>query len=278
MRGSAAAANGAAAAMEETQLDAGLAGDDVQIAMGAEDLPGAGQHAAVFVGVGVAQHDFLPVVPGGHQLAIVGAAHSSRQTAGPCAGLQWIRRAAPASGRDRGPSPRPDAAEARETDDGENVVHARGAADDVLANRFRRAAVLDLGDHAEGFKHAGRLQTAVGNDSAMVSAMASCSAVACRRVLADIERVQVQAEGADLQNQRIDKSARDAQAALAASEARSVSRSSMSSSTSNRPAAPGQMLLSLGERVGRYGERCGGGPGCSIVRRTRALTQMMKRR
>ena len=41
MRGPAAAAHRAAAAVEEAQLDAGLARHDVQIAMGAEDLPGA---------------------------------------------------------------------------------------------------------------------------------------------------------------------------------------------------------------------------------------------
>ncbi len=74
MRGPATAADGAAAAVEEAQLDAGLARHHVQIAMRAEDLPGAGEHAAVFVGVGVAEHDLLPVVPGGEQLAIVGAA------------------------------------------------------------------------------------------------------------------------------------------------------------------------------------------------------------
>ena len=40
MRGSAAAAHRAAAAVEEAQLDAGLARHNVQVAMGAEDLPG----------------------------------------------------------------------------------------------------------------------------------------------------------------------------------------------------------------------------------------------
>jgi hypothetical protein len=51
------------AAVKEAQLHAGFARHHVQVAMRAEDLPGAGQHAAVFVGVGVAQHHLLPVVP-----------------------------------------------------------------------------------------------------------------------------------------------------------------------------------------------------------------------
>jgi hypothetical protein len=43
------------------------------------------------------------------------------------------------------------------------------------------------------------------------------------RVLADVERVQMEAEGAHLQNERIDERARDAHPRLAASEARSTS-------------------------------------------------------
>ena len=42
----------------------------MQRAMRAIDLPGAGQHAAVFVRVRVAQHQLLRIVPGGQQLAI----------------------------------------------------------------------------------------------------------------------------------------------------------------------------------------------------------------
>ena len=51
------------------------------------------------------------------------------------------------------------------------------------------------------------------------------------RVLADVERVQMKAEGADLQNERIDEGAGDAQSAIGGSEARKVSRSSRNSST-----------------------------------------------
>ena len=48
-------------------------------------------------------------------------------------------------------------------------------------------------------------------------------------VLADVERVQMEAEGAHLQDERIDEGARDADAACAASEARRDSRSSRNS-------------------------------------------------
>ena len=97
VRRSAAAADRAAAAVEEAQLHAALARHHVQSAMGAEDLPRAGQHAAVFVGVGIAEHDLLPVVPDWR------AARDSRASSiargrwpAHCEGLQSIRRAAPA--------------------------------------------------------------------------------------------------------------------------------------------------------------------------------------
>ncbi len=61
--GAAAAAYGAASAVEEAEGDAAVAGYLVEGAVGFVDLPGAGDHAAVFVGVGVAEHDFLMVVP-----------------------------------------------------------------------------------------------------------------------------------------------------------------------------------------------------------------------
>src|SRR5271170_3434214 len=47
------------AAMKEAQVNAAFARRLVQCAMGAEDLPGAGEHSAVFIRVGVAQHHLL---------------------------------------------------------------------------------------------------------------------------------------------------------------------------------------------------------------------------
>ena len=45
----------------------------MQSAMGAVDLPGAGQHAAVFVRVGVTEHQLLGVAPGGEERAVIRA-------------------------------------------------------------------------------------------------------------------------------------------------------------------------------------------------------------
>ena len=73
MGGAAAAADGAAAAVEEAERDVALAGDLVERAVGLPDLPGAGDHAAVLVGVGVAEHDLLLMVPGFEQ-RLVGVA------------------------------------------------------------------------------------------------------------------------------------------------------------------------------------------------------------
>ncbi len=62
--GAAAAAYGASSAVEEAEVDAAVAGYLVEVAVGLVDLPGAGDHAAVLVGVGVAEHDLLAMVPG----------------------------------------------------------------------------------------------------------------------------------------------------------------------------------------------------------------------
>ena len=70
--GAAAAAYGASAAMEEAEGDSALGGDLVQRAMRLPYLPCAGDHAAVLVGVGVAEHDFLLVVPGFEQRLVGG--------------------------------------------------------------------------------------------------------------------------------------------------------------------------------------------------------------
>ena len=47
-------------------------GDFMQGAVRAEDLPGAGEHAAVFVRIRIAQHYFLRVAPAFKELAVLG--------------------------------------------------------------------------------------------------------------------------------------------------------------------------------------------------------------
>ncbi len=70
----AAAADRAAAAMEESQLHSAFLRGAMQLAMRLIEFPRAGEHAAVFVGVGVAEHDFLPASPGIEQRLISGIA------------------------------------------------------------------------------------------------------------------------------------------------------------------------------------------------------------
>ena len=59
----AAASDRAAAAVKEAQMHAAFARHLMQGAVGAEDLPCAGQHAAVFIRIGVAEHDLLAPAP-----------------------------------------------------------------------------------------------------------------------------------------------------------------------------------------------------------------------
>ena len=67
MSGAASAADCASAAVEQAERDAAVVRDLMKAAMGLPDLPGGGDHAAVFVGVRVTEHDLLLVVPGFEQ-------------------------------------------------------------------------------------------------------------------------------------------------------------------------------------------------------------------
>ena len=161
----AAAADGAPAAVEETELDAGVAGRLMEGAVGLEDFPGGGEHAAVFVGVGIAEHDFLGAVPGGEQGLVGGA---GPELAADLGGVLEI-----GNGLKEGDGLKAgvrifvaqgcccafhgDAADPGETDDVEDVGDGGGAGDDVAGERFRRLGALEVGDGAEGFEDFGGL-------------------------------------------------------------------------------------------------------------------------
>ncbi len=66
----AAAADRAAAAMEQAQADAVLLEDAGQFDLGLVELPAGSQEAAVLVGIGVAEHDLVLVATAGDQCAI----------------------------------------------------------------------------------------------------------------------------------------------------------------------------------------------------------------
>ena len=74
VRGTTAAAHGSTATVEEAKLYSTFLRRLMQFAMSFIEFPRAGEHASVFVGVGVAQHDFLPPSPGVEQRLIVGIA------------------------------------------------------------------------------------------------------------------------------------------------------------------------------------------------------------
>ena len=74
MRWTAAAADSSTAAMEQSKLHSILLGRVMQLAMCFIKFPGTGKHASVLVGVGIAEHDFLPAPPGIEQRLILGIA------------------------------------------------------------------------------------------------------------------------------------------------------------------------------------------------------------
>ncbi len=203
MRGAAAAPHRAAAPVKQAQRDAGLVRDPVQRSMRAKNLPGARQHAAVLVGVGVAKHDLLHVAPARDQRAVFGvgpqrAAHfrcilqildrlkqGDRHQA-------WIVVAAT----------RIDAAETRQPQYREHILLCRRARNDIRADRLRHGTALDLRDRAKGVEHLQRLRAErPGHGTART--VAARDLVQRLRVnagmLANVECMEVQAEGAYLQ-------------------------------------------------------------------------------
>jgi hypothetical protein len=56
--------------MKETALDAPLLGDGDDPLLGTVESPGRGQNAAVLAGVGIAEHDLLPLAGNRQQLPV----------------------------------------------------------------------------------------------------------------------------------------------------------------------------------------------------------------
>ena len=70
MRGTSAAANGPSTSVKNSEVNVAFTGHTMQFAMRFVDLPQTGEHATVFVAVGVAQHDLLFSTPGIQQPCI----------------------------------------------------------------------------------------------------------------------------------------------------------------------------------------------------------------
>src|ERR1019366_5790396 len=156
--GASATAYGASAAMEEAEVDAALVRNLVESAVRFPYLPGAGNHAAILVGVGVAEHDFLLISPGFEQRLVgVGCpkgAHDSGAIAqvfnglekrdGLKAGVAVVGVGGVDVAFDT------DTAQAGEAKDVEDIFGGGSSADDVAGERLGDIVALELGDCAEG--------------------------------------------------------------------------------------------------------------------------------
>ncbi|CAM5549436.1 hypothetical protein SFUMM280S_01062 [Streptomyces fumanus] len=131
MGGAAAAADGAAAAVEEAQPDAVAVGDVAQPALGAVDLPLAGGDAAELGGVGVAEHDLLDVAAQGDQAPVGGVGEQVLQDG--VGGLEFVGGLQQRHDADLGPAgvQVDQAGLAGEDGGGEDVVGALAHGDDV---------------------------------------------------------------------------------------------------------------------------------------------------
>src|SRR5438067_1009870 len=203
----------------------------MESAVGLPYLPGGGDHAAVFVGVGVAEHDFLAMVPGFEQGLVGFGAPEGAADGGRILeifdGLEEgdrlqarIRIVGAACGSAAALDA--DSAEAREPEDVENVVGRGGAADDVAWESFGDVVALKLRDGAEGGEDFGGLRRERGRkgEAARVGSARGLRELADgggvdTSVLADVEGMEVQAVGADFDQEWINVNLREAAATIA---------------------------------------------------------------
>ena len=212
VRRTAAPADRSAPAVKEPQPHTALARYLVQGAVGAEDLPGAGEHAAVFVGVGISQHDLLRIAPGLQQPAIAGRlpqlAADGRRVAQIFNGFEQRNRH---QARVGATALHAHAAQPRKPNHIEHIFGARSAADHVVTNGFRSGRCFQLGNRAEGIDHVGggcgkRRRHRRGACRVTLPGPGFFERRGMQpRMLADIERLQMKTEGAHLEYQRINQ-------------------------------------------------------------------------
>ena len=158
MRRPAAPTHGAASAVKQPQLDVALAGRRVQGAVRFVNLPGARQHAAVFVRVGIAEHHFLMAIPGIEQPRIIRIrpqhAANLRAVAQVFDGFkQRHRHQSRIISRCRNRNAR----QLREPRDRQDIFSRPRAADDIALNRLRRIAALQRRDAPQRVNERGAL-------------------------------------------------------------------------------------------------------------------------
>src|SRR5581483_3594399 len=204
----AATAYRASAAMKEPQRDAAFACDPMQIAVGLPDLPRRGDHAAVLVGVGVTEHHLLPALPCIEQ--------RNESVAGPELAADCRRIAEVLDGFEKKYGLHPwigaiafhvNAAEPREPQDLERIFGTRSAGDNVVGDRLG-VLLLDRSEHAKRGEDLGGLRRKLLRElqpsfaeRALPRAELFDSSGVYARVLAQIECVQMQPEGANRKDQ-----------------------------------------------------------------------------
>ena len=136
--------------MKQTKPHVILVGRAVQFAMSLVQFPGAGKHPAVFIRVGITEHDFLPASPGIQQGNILRISPEAAHHVG-CRAQRvdrfkqrhrhqaWIIR------RSRHLHP----ASASEPDDIDHVLLRFRSADYILPDGLRRMRTLQFRNHPE---------------------------------------------------------------------------------------------------------------------------------
>ncbi len=189
----AAAANSATPAVEQPQIDVALSCRLLQIPLRLVNLPGTGQHAAVLVGIGIAEHDLLAAPPGIEERPVISGAPQLAADGRPIAqirdGLKQRHRHQPRIATafiGRYPHPRPH----RQAQPAPHIFDTTRTADHIAADGLRRIELLQFRHALQGVHDRDRPSPI---DNAWFQLPFSPLVQLC--VLADIDNMQMKTEG-----------------------------------------------------------------------------------
>jgi len=201
-------ADRSASAMKESQLHIELSGQLMQCVEGLVELPGAGDHSAILIRVGIAQHDLLPRSPRLQQRIVLRIgphlAHDLRRMPQRLDGFEkgdWHEARIILGAGDAEPCQR------GQPNHCKDVPFGFCAADDVRANHAATSGLLFAADSSHGFEQLGGSRRQFRRKSVLGACCFPGDFVQSLRMnagmLADIERVQLESEAADFKQNRI---------------------------------------------------------------------------
>ena len=153
MRGPSATSDGSSAPVKEPQFDLVFVGGAMEFAVRFVEFPRAGEHSAILVGVGIAQHHFLPSFPRLDQRPILRMfPQASHHSSGSAKRSDRFEKRDGHQARIVARTPHVYRAMLCQTNDCQHIVFGLRTADDVVPDGAWRVLTLELRNHPKGVK------------------------------------------------------------------------------------------------------------------------------